>query len=159
MALFSSVFLHVPSNFIIKRHRCLSNMLPIESAPCHLCKTITISRLASQKPELWSSHWLPPHLSASPLRQPKCHAHSISPLLDSQVSQPTKHEPKKKCIHLGFRIYHVTFLPYPYPKILRQESMKSAINHEKWHNFHMFPSMCQSISSLRGKQAFQICYQ
>ncbi len=124
MALFSDVFLHVPINLINKRQTSLSNLLPIEGTECQLCEIITISKLASQKPEFWSSHWLTPNQSSGLLRQLRRNADNISPLLDrykykytykykdSQESQPINHEFKMKCIYLGFRIYHVIYLSF-----------------------------------------------
>ncbi len=109
MALFSYIFPLLPINFIIKMHGSLSYLLAIEGAWCHLCKTITITKLASQIPQLWITHCLPSHPSAGPLRHLRHNTYSISPLLDSQVSQPAKYELQMKRIYLGLRIYHVTY--------------------------------------------------
>ena len=53
----------------------------------------------------------------------------------------------------------VSNLPHPNPKIFRYDSRKSSLNHEKWHYFHMFSSMCPVLLSLRGMEHDQICNQ
>ena len=108
MALFLPIFPYFPIIFIMIWYVGLSNIIPIAGRECYVCKSITISMLTSQKPELWSSHWPPPHPLASPLWQQRHHTHRISPLLDSHGPQPRKNGPNIKHIYPGFSIYQVT---------------------------------------------------